>query len=253
MFSPPVGLASLSGRSDPAWAKSGIPYIGCAFLGGIAICSETRRAARSMVERDREEFLPEDPFRFIEECLSELESSPIRSAINVRSIDRDALARVADLCRQYDAILEINAHCRQDEMCGVGVGESLLEAPNRLRADVAVAADCGVPVSVKVRAELPNVDLAETAVSIEEAGAQAMHVDAMDSPDVIAEVARASDLFVIANNGVRDATSTTQYLNRGADAVSIGRAWDRPSVLREVCETILAHGGHTIDRKPSLL
>jgi len=56
----------------------------------------------------------------------------------------------------------------------------------------------------------------------------------MDSEPVIADVTDACGLFVIANNGVRDARTAGEYLDYGADAVSVGRPSDDPTVLRRV-------------------
>ena len=240
MFEPRVALASLSGEADAAWARAGAPYAGAAFLGGIAVDEVTREAAAAMVERDREEFLPDDPVAFVDRQLARLEDADLRAGFNVRSASLDPVREVARVCADRDAILEINAHCRQDEMCRAGAGESFLRNPDRLREQVAAAADVangGPDVSVKVRAELPGVDLAEIARIVAEAGADAIHVDAMDSEGVVAEVSEvAADtgLFVIANNEVRDESSVREYLAYGADAVSVGRPSDDPAVLRRV-------------------
>jgi tRNA-dihydrouridine synthase len=56
----------------------------------------------------------------------------------------------------------------------------------------------------------------------------------MVSEAVIAEVVDATELFVIANNGVRGRETVREYLAHGADAVSVGRASDRPDVLARV-------------------
>lgn len=234
LFEPRVALASLSGESDVDWADGGAPFAGCAFLGGIAIDDATRRAAREMVNRDRAEFLPPDPHNFVYEQLRAMESVPLRAAVNVRSAALAPLEDAADLCRDHGAILEINAHCRQDEMCAAGVGESLLRDSETLCRQVEAATATGATVSVKVRAEVEGVDLATLASRLERAGADAIHVDAMDSEAVIADVVDACELFVIANNEVRDAESVRQYLGYGADAVSVGRASDDPDVLAAV-------------------
>ena len=113
MFSPRLALASLSGEADAAWARAGAERAGCAFLGGIALDDATRQAAREMVQRDREEFLPPNPRNFIYEQFRALEDVPIRAGVNVRSAALAPLEDAADLCREYDAVLEINAHCRQ--------------------------------------------------------------------------------------------------------------------------------------------
>jgi TIM-barrel protein len=237
LFSPPVALASLSGESDAAWARAGADHAGAAFLGGVALDEPTREAARAMVERDRTEFLPEDPVAFVEDQLDALADTPIRPGVNVRTVSLAPLQAVGAVCAAHDAILEVNAHCRQDEMCAAGAGETVLRDAARLRAQVATAADTGATVSVKVRAEVSGVDLPALARSLEAAGAAAIHVDAMDSEAVVGDVAAAVDrAAVVANNGVRDAATTREYLEYGADAVSVGRASDDPAVLAAVRE-----------------
>ncbi|QIO23325.1 tRNA-dihydrouridine synthase [Haloarcula sp. JP-L23] len=234
MFEPRVALASLSGEADAAWARAVEDHVGCAFLGGIALDSPTRAAAREMVDHDRSEFLPEDPVAFVDAQLDALAGAPIRPAFNVRSASVDPVVRAARVCRDHGALLEVNAHCRQDEMCAAGAGESLLRDADRLAEQVAAASEAGATVSVKVRTEVAGVDLPEVTRTAAEAGADAVHVDAMDSEAVVGDVVEATDCFVIANNGVRDRESATEYFEYGADAVSVGRASDDPDVLREV-------------------
>jgi len=237
MFEPRVALASLSGEADADWARSGADYAGLALLGGIALDESTRRAAREMVaDRDRTEFLPADPLAFIDAQLSALSDVPIRAGFNVRTTTLDPLAGAAEVCRDHEAVLEINAHCRQAEMCATGAGEALLANRERLREQVETAAGTGATVSVKVRTEVPGVDLPAVAGAAADAGADLIHVDAMDSEPVVADVARAADAFVVANNGVRGEASVREYAEYGADAVSVGRPSDDPAVLSRVRE-----------------
>ena len=236
MFEPRVALASLSGESDANWARNGAGHTGAALLGGIALDDESQAAARKLVERDRNEFLPDDPLAFVDSQLSALDDVSLRAGFNVRSATVEPIREAAAICAVHDAILEINAHCRQPELCAVGCGETLLSDTERLVAYVEVAAETGATVSVKVRAEVEGVDLVATARAVATAGADIIHVDAMDSEEVIRDVANAADLFVIANNEVRDAESVREYLDYGADAVSVGRPSDRPEVLSRVRE-----------------
>jgi TIM-barrel protein len=238
MFEPRLALASLSGESDAAWARRAEENVGAAFLGGIALDEPSRRAARRLVERDREEFLPDDPLAFIERELAALDDAPLRAGVNVRSGSRAPVREAAEICRDHDSILEINAHCRQNELCAVGCGETLLRDAHRLCEQVETAADTGATVSVKVRAEVPGVSLPDIARWTEGAGVDVIHVDAMDSESVIRDIADATGLFVIANNGVRDADTAQEYFEYGADAVSVGRPSDRPAVLRCVREAV---------------
>lgn len=234
MFAPRVALASLSGESDADWALSSAQHAGAAFLGGIAIDESTRAAAGAMAERDREEFLPDDPIAFVDDQLTALDDAFLRSGVNVRTTTLDPLRAVARVCARHDAIIELNAHCRQDEMCATGAGEALLAEPDALCDQVAAASETGADVSVKVRAEVPDVHLPGLAMRLERAGADAIHVDAMDTERVVRDVVDATDLFVIANNGVRDRESVFEYLAYGADAVSVGRPSRDPDEVRAV-------------------
>ena len=248
MFAPRVALASLSGAADAAWARAGADHAGAAFLGGIAVDDPTHEAARALVARDREEFLPPDPIGFVGSQLDALADAPIRPGVNVRAASPGPIREVAAVCAARDAIVEINAHCRQAEMCAAGCGEALLREPDRLRAFVAAAADTGAPTSVKVRAEVTGVDLPAVARTVAAAGADAIHVDAMDSEPVIRAVADAApSLFVIANNEVRGPESVGEYLKYGADAVSIGRPSTDPAVRRRVRRAVDAWDGGRAD------
>ncbi|SEQ06063.1 tRNA-dihydrouridine synthase [Natrinema salaciae] len=237
-FVPPLALASLSGEADADWARAGAAYAGAAFLGGIALDADARAAARELVDRDRNEFLPDDPLAFIDRELEALAETPIQPAFNVRSATVEPVAEAARVCRDRDAYLEINAHCRQDELRAVGCGETLLRDGERLAEAVDRAAETGATVGVKVRAEVPGVDLPELARGLEAAGADFVHVDAMDSESVVADVVDATELFVIANNGVRDDETVREYVDYGADAVSVGRPSDNPVVLERVREAV---------------
>jgi TIM-barrel protein len=233
-FSPRVAAASLSGRSDAAWAREALPHVGAAFLGGIALDEPTREAARQLVDRDRDEFLPDQPLVWIDDQLEVLADAPIQPAVNVRAATPAPIADAAAICAEHDAILEVNAHCRQPELCAAGTGESLLQDPDRLANYVEAAAANGATVSVKTRTEVDGADLPLVAARADEAGADIVHVDAMDSESVVADVVEATDAFVIANNEVRDRESVHEYLDYGADAVSVGRPSTEPAVLERV-------------------
>jgi len=233
-------LASLSGEADAEWAAAGADLAGAAFLGGIALDEPSRAAARKLVDRDRTEFLPDNPLAFIDNQLSALAEVPISSGFNVRSTTSEPIRKAAAICADHDAILEINAHCRQPELCEIGCGQTLLADSDRLTKYVEAAAAEGPTLSVKVRAEVPGVDLPTVTTQIEAAGADMIHIDAMDSEAVVRDVAAATDLFVVANNEVRDQETVAEYLSYGADAVSVGRPSREPSgaVMQRVAAAV---------------
>lgn len=228
--------ASLSGAADAGWARRAAPHVDHAVLGGLALDGPTRAAARTMVARDREEFLPADPLAWARTQLAALADAPVRPGLNVRASAADALDAAADLCAAHGAVLEVNAHCRQAEMCAAGAGESLLRDTDRLRAQVA-AARAAPRVSVKLRAEV--TDLRPVARAASEAGADVLHVDAMDTPESVRRASEAAPaLSVVGNNGVRDRETARRYLARGADAVSVGRPTTDPDVLARVARAV---------------
>ena len=231
--------ASLSGAADADWARTAAPHVDAAIMGGIALDPTSRAAARDLVARDRSEFLPDDPMTWIDRQLDRVADAPVRPGVNVRSATRDPIREAAVICAARDAVCEINAHCRQPELRAVGCGESLLRDVDRLAEYVAAAAETGATTSVKVRAEVPGVDLVDVADAVADAGADWLHVDAMDSEAVVSDVAR-PDLTVIANNGVRNRETVAEYARYRADAVSVGRPTEHPAALSRVADAVAA-------------
>ena len=236
MTTPPrLALASLSGVADADWARAGASEADLALLGGIALDEPSRRAVRRLRDRGREEFLPLDPFDWIDHQLAALADEPIEAGVNVRATEPAPVRRAAAVCARHDAVLEVNAHCRQPELCAAGCGETLLADTDRLAATVAAASETGATTSVKLRTEVSGVDLPATARRLAAAGADTLHIDAMDSEGLIALVADAApEPTLIANNGVRGRATVREYLACGADAVSLGRPSDDPRVRQRV-------------------
>ncbi|OYR44891.1 MULTISPECIES: dihydropyrimidine dehydrogenase [unclassified Halorubrum] len=237
--------ASLSGAADADWAGAAAPHVDAAMLGGIALDPASRAAARDLVARGRSEFLPAEPLAWIDRQLAALADAPVRPGVNVRSATVGPVREAAAVCAARDAVCEVNAHCRQPELRAVGCGESLLRDRDRLADYVAAAAETGATTSVKVRAEVPGVDLVAVADAVAEAGADWLHVDAMDSERVVGDLTAddrglRTGLTVIANNGVRGRRTVAEYAAHGADAVSAGRPTERPSELARIAEAVRA-------------
>ncbi len=238
--------ASLSGVADADWASAAAPHVDAAVMGGIAIDSDGRAAARDLVARGRSEFLPDDPIAWIDRQLRAVGDDVRTPGVNVRSATVGPVREAAAVCADRGAVCEVNAHCRQPEVRAAGCGESLLCAPDRLVRLVAAASDAGATTSVKVRAEVPGVDLAAVAERVAAAGADWLHVDAMDSEPVVADLATAlgeaeageETPTLVANNGVRGAATVAEYAHHGADAVSAGRPTDDPAALRRIAAAV---------------
>jgi putative methanogenesis marker domain 9 len=130
---------------------------------------------------------------------------------------------MAELVRQKGAILEVNAHCRQPEMEAVGAGQCLTRDLAKLSDWIQEIKHTDVPLSVKVRAGVVNdIELAKT---IGKAGADAIHIDTMDSgPSLVKKIRNVTTLKIIANNSIVDYQSAHKMFSMGADYVSVARA-----------------------------
>ena len=220
----PIAVASMAGITD---GKSAARFknAGLVIIGGYNLDGPTNDAARKEIERGRTEFVSDDPLGFLE---SELEAAKGTTSIsvNVRASSLPPFAEAAKIAKKHEAILEINAHCRQPEMVGTGAGEALLKDIPRLCEYIREIKKTGVVLSVKTRANVVNdVELAK---AIEEAGADIIHIDAMHPQGVdigvIKRTRNSTNLFIIGNNSIVDFESAKEMFGRGADMVSVARA-----------------------------
>ncbi len=228
----PIAVATMAGITDSSFANK-FKNAGLVVLGGYNLDKKTNDAARKELERGRKEFISDEPLDFLR---SELEASrgSTTIAVNVRAAGLEPFVQAAKLARKYDSILEINAHCRQPEMIELGVGEALLKNVPRLCEYIKEIKKTGVVLSVKIRANVVNdVELAK---AIEKAGADIIHIDAMN-PDgmdvgVIRRVRNSTDLFIIGNNSVVDFETAKEMFSHGAEMVSVARGvLEDPSLI----------------------
>ena len=155
----PIALASMAGINDSKFA-SRFKNAGLIILGGYNLDEQTNEAARKEMERGRKEFVSSEPMKFLE---AELEATKgfTTVAVNVRAASLEPFLEAARLAKKFDAILEINAHCRQPEMTKLGVGEALLKDIPRLCEYAREIKKTGVVLSVKTRANVvDDVELA---------------------------------------------------------------------------------------------
>lgn len=234
----PIALASMAGITSAKFAKQFSGCVGIVALGGYNLDDKTNEAAKKIVNRGRLEFLSDDPLNFIEGELKTLQNST-GVAINARGARIDSYVKAARLAKEYKAILEIDAHCRQPEMIEIGAGEALLCNPSRLEELIREVKETGVVLSIKTRAGV--VDDVELAKIIEAAGADIIHIDTMGEPRSIKSIRNATGLFIIGNNSVVDFERAKNMFSYGADMVSIARAaLKNPDIIRQIAEETAA-------------
>lgn len=129
-------------------------------------------------------------------------------------------------------ILEVNAHCRQPQMCNIGAGEALLRDVNRFRSILEeVSSHTKYDLSVKIRANVNGVDTLEIIDIINEYPAiKYIHIDAMKPGiptadyELLNQIRKNTKKHIIANNSVTSHEDYLKMLSSGADSVSVARA-----------------------------
>lgn len=226
-------LAPMAGITDGKFCKKMAPHgFDMVTLGGYNVDKLTMEAGHSIIQRGRLEFNIKE-----ENILSTIkkEASIVKNSwngklsVNLRSTSLDPIIEISRL-PEID-VVEINAHCRQPEITDIGCGQALLYDIEKLHNFTKnVAKEAESKVSVKIRANIENIDDIETSKAIEEAGADYLHVDAMKPGydhadyDVIKSIKENTDIFLIGNNSIRDLKSAQKMISAGADGISMARA-----------------------------
>jgi TIM-barrel protein len=203
-------------------------------IGGYNADKKAINAGLKIIKRGRPEFNINENrlYQHIEEEIKLIKNHPNyhgKVSVNLRSSSPNPIIEISKI-EELD-IIEINAHCRQPELIESGCGQALLENPEILYDFVSeVVKSCKKKVSVKIRANVSGVDDIEIAKAVNDAGADYIHIDAMnpghDCADfsIIKSIRNNVDLFIIGNNSIRDLESARQMLSAGADGISIARA-----------------------------
>lgn len=223
-FKNPIAIATMAGITNSSFAKNHA-NAGLIVMGGYNLDKLTNIKAIELKKRGREEFISNNPIDFLKKELDAVKNLTT-IAVNVRSVDDEILKEVAEIVKEKNAILEIDAHCRQKEMTEIGVGEALLHDIPRLCNLIKKIKKTGVVLSIKIRANV--VDDITLAMEIEKAGADIIHVDAMllgDNADldVIRCIRNATNLFLIGNNSINSLTDAQNMFSRGSDMISVAR------------------------------
>lgn len=234
----------MAGAVNLDFVRDNAMSAGLAVLGGYNLDDATNEAAMSIRERGRAEFVIHEPIKYLRGELDRLRGldNPPAIALNVRSTGIAPLMEAALLAKEYGAIIEIDCHCRQPEMVDIGVGEPLLHDLQKLGSIVSKIKKTGAILSVKTRSGI--VDDRELALAIEEAGADIIHIDAMEPGygadyNAIKTTRNATDLFIIGNNSVTDFRSAKDMFGHGADMVSLARAvLKNPGVIDDLVRSV---------------
>ena len=206
-------VAPMAGISNSEFLNRVIPLgFDVATLGGYSLDTPTIEASKKIVERGRKEFdFPlNEIFSHIESEVASIKKvhPNVKVSANVRATTPQPIIDVGNI-KELD-IVEINCHCRQEEITSIGCGQEMLKRAdlNKFISQIVNNVDC--EVSVKIRANL--------------------HIDAMKKGvfdadySLVKEISDNTDVNVIGNNSLNCEENIEKMIAAGVYGFSIARA-----------------------------
>ena len=152
----------------------------------------------------------------------------VKVSANVRATTTQPIIDVGNI-KDLD-IVEINCHCRQEEILAIGCGQEMLNRPDLSNFISQVVDNVDSEVSVKIRANVEGIDTLEIAKLVEDAGADYLHIDAMKKGvfeadwELLSEICNDVNIKVIGNNSVNSDENLKKMIDTGVDGFSIARS-----------------------------
>ena len=226
-------VAPMAGITDADFLNKVIPQgFNVATLGGYSLDEPTIEASKKIIERGRKEFdFPLDEiFTHIENEVNSIKRvhGNVKVSANVRSTTPQPIIEVGNI-ENLD-IVEINCHCRQDEIVAIGCGQEMLNRADLKDFISQVVDNVGSEVSVKIRANVDGIDTLKIASLIEDAGADYLHIDAMKKGvfeadwELLRNICNNVNIKVIGNNSVNSCANLEKMIDTGVDGFSIARS-----------------------------
>ena len=222
----------MAGITDAEFLNQIIPCgFNVATLGGYSLDQPTIDASRKIIERGRKEFdFPlNEIFTHIENEVNSIKNlhDNVKVSANVRATTPQPIIEAGNISNLD--IVEINCHCRQEEILAVGCGQEMLNRDDLHDFISQVVDNVKSEVSVKIRANVEGIDTLKTADLIEDAGADFLHIDAMKKGadadwELLSEICNNVDINVIGNNSVNSQTNLKKMIETGVDGFSIARS-----------------------------
>ena len=225
-------VAPMAGITDAEFLNRVIPYgFDVATLGGYSLDNPTIEASEKIIERGRKEFhFPLDEIFFhIENEVASIKKTHknVKVSANVRSCTPQPIIDVGNIA-DLD-IVEINCHCRQNEILDVGCGQAMLNRPDLSDFISQIVDNVDCEVSVKIRGNVDGVDTLAVAGLIENAGADYLHVDAMKPGvfdadwELLNNLCNNVNIPIIGNNSVDSEQKVQKMKDTGVYGFSIAR------------------------------
>ena len=258
-FRPPIVQSALAGISNRDFCQEILRYgAGMVTLGGFSIDYESHKATIIMIERGRKEFvLPTKQKNTKLWCVRNLVLEKLNKHqsinVNVRFSKVDDLTKIwlKEFTKFVDFI-EINAHCRQEEIINTKGGESLLINLERLELllnDIRAVLP-SFPLGIKIRGYLVN-DYQKFVGILDKFSISFIHSDAMlpghnrANIKIIHDLVNSTEIPIIGNNSVRTISDIKTMFEAGAKAVSVARPLIRdPKFIQRLVKNYTGQKNH---------
>ena len=249
IFYPPIIQSAIAGIANTQFCQKMLDFnVGMTILGGLSIDEKCNSATKLLLKRGRKEFLlPEKKVEIEKWCKNNLELKRKienqKISINIRLVDIDKMSKIwlKILCSYVDFI-EINAHCRQEEIVNAGGGEGLLFNLTHLERLLKEIRETVPKISLGIKIRGFVIENYYTLIDIlEKYECKYIHIDAMlpnkqkADLNIIRKFVEKTNIPIIGNNSIRTIKDIQEMLETGAIAISLARPLIRnPSVIRDL-------------------
>ncbi len=226
-------VAPMAGITDATFLNKVIPFgFDVATLGGYSLDSPSIEASKKIIERGRKEFVfpLDETYNHIEKEVTSIKNvhRNVKVSANVRATTPQPIIELGNI-ENLD-IIEINCHCRQEEITNIGCGQEMLRRDDLMDFISQVVDNVNCEVSVKIRANVDGVDTLKIANLIEDSGADYLHIDAMKKGvfeadwKLLEKICNNVNIKVIGNNSVNSLGNAEKMIATGVDGFSIARS-----------------------------
>ena len=222
----------MAGITNAEFAMKLIPYgFDTVTIGGYNTDNESIDACEKIIARGRKEFNypKEEIYKVIENEVNTIKDNfEVTVSANLRGTTPDPLIEISKI-KKLD-IIEINCHCRQEELVAVGCGQSMLLRPDLEDYVKEVVKKSESKVSMKMRANVEGVDNLAIAKLAEDCGVDYLHIDAMKKGvfeadwELLRKICNNVNIKVIGNNSVNSRANLEKMIDTGVDGFSIARS-----------------------------
>ena len=168
-----------------------------------------------------------------------LKFEPMEHPISIQLFgsEKETISKAYDLIKDLDFdILDINMGCPVKKVVNSGAGSALLKNPEKIGEIVKeLKAKINRPLTIKIRSGWDNqsITVQEVVKVAENAGADAVIIHprtraqlyrGLADREIINKIREVSNIFLIGSGDIKTIDDAFDYLNRGCDAVMIGRA-----------------------------